>query len=153
MPCRKKIATKQIAYLVFQNAWVHFGLPTLILLDRKPCFLGVFWTNLWKMMDTKLKRRMAFHPQTDIQIDVFNAPWYTCWEAVVVKILCFGMSIIHICNIPTIQQCTHLCIVHHLRHVLATCQKILLIWSLEVKMTLVDVMTRTKHNGSFSRSR
>ena len=65
MPCKKQITAKQTACLFFQHVWVHFGLPTLIVSDRDSRFLGEFWTSLWKMMDTKLKRSMAFHPQTD----------------------------------------------------------------------------------------
>ena len=62
MPCKKQIAIERIASLFFQHVWVHFGLPTLIVLDRDSHFLEEFWTSLWRMMDTKLKRSMAFHP-------------------------------------------------------------------------------------------
>jgi hypothetical protein len=43
-----------------------------IVLDRDTRFLGDFWTRLWRMMDTKLKRRIYFHPQTDEQTYVVN---------------------------------------------------------------------------------
>jgi hypothetical protein len=72
MPCKKKITTEQIANLFFQHVWVHFGLPTSIVSDRNTRFLGDFWTSLWRMMDTKLKRSTAFHPQTHEQIEVVN---------------------------------------------------------------------------------
>ena len=57
------------------------------------------------------------------------------------NILSCGMSISHMCSTPRTEQCTHLHIVHHLRHVLVTYQRTLLIWSLEGKMTPMDVMT------------
>jgi hypothetical protein len=56
MPCKKKIIAEKTAHLFFQHVWVHFGLPTSIISDRDTRFLGEFWTSLWRMMDTKLKR-------------------------------------------------------------------------------------------------
>jgi hypothetical protein len=64
MPCKKQITAEKTANLFFQHVWVHFGLPMPIVSDQDT-FLGDFWTSLWRMMDTKLKRIIAFHPQTD----------------------------------------------------------------------------------------
>jgi hypothetical protein len=72
MPCKKKITANQNANLFFQYVWIHFGLPTSIILDRDTRFLEDFWTSLWRMMDTKLKRSTAFHPQMDRQTEVVN---------------------------------------------------------------------------------
>jgi hypothetical protein len=72
MPCKKQSTAEHIANLFFQYVWVHFGLPTSIISNRDTRFLGDFWTSLWRMMDTKLKRRSAFHPQTDGRIEVVN---------------------------------------------------------------------------------
>eukprot|EP00253_Pinus_taeda_P031869 PITA_31869 len=52
MPCKKTITAEQIAELFFQHIWVHYGLPTSIVSDRDSRFVGNFWSNLWKMMDT-----------------------------------------------------------------------------------------------------
>ena len=65
MPCKNQVTTEQAASLFFQHVWVHFGLPTSIISDRDSQFLGEFWTKLWCMMDTKMKRSATFHPQTD----------------------------------------------------------------------------------------
>jgi hypothetical protein len=62
MPCKKKITAKQTVDLFFQYVWVHFGLPTSIILDRDYRFLGDFWTSFWRIMDTKLKSNISFHP-------------------------------------------------------------------------------------------
>lgn len=62
MPCKKQVTSEQTAYLFFQHVWVHFGLPTSMVSDRDSQFLGEFWTILWRMMDTKLKRSKTFHP-------------------------------------------------------------------------------------------
>jgi hypothetical protein len=72
MPCKKKIIVEKTANLFFQYVWVHFGLPTSIISDQDTRFLGYFWTNLWRMMDTNLKRSTAFHPHTNIQAYVVN---------------------------------------------------------------------------------
>lgn len=72
MPCKKTIIAEKIAELYFQHAWVHYGLPTSIFSDRDSRFVGNFWSNLWKMMDTKLKKSTDFHPQADGQTEVLN---------------------------------------------------------------------------------
>ena len=72
MPCKKTITTEHTAKIYFQNVWVHFGLPTSIVSDKDYRFIGNFWSNLWRMMDTKLKKSIAFHPQEDGQTKVVN---------------------------------------------------------------------------------
>jgi hypothetical protein len=65
MPCKKQVTVEQTTHLFFQHVWVHFGLPTSIVSDQDSHFLGEFWSSLWGLMDTKLKRSIAFHPQTN----------------------------------------------------------------------------------------
>jgi hypothetical protein len=72
MPCTKQVTAEQTAQLFFQNVWVHFGLPKSIISDRDSQFVGSFWSSLWALMDTKLKKSTAFHPQTDGQTEVVN---------------------------------------------------------------------------------
>jgi len=72
MPCKKQVIAEQIASLFLQHVWVHFGLPTSIVSDRDFRFLGEFWTSLWRMMDTKMKRSMEFHTQIDGKTKVIN---------------------------------------------------------------------------------
>jgi len=62
MPCKKHIIVEKTANLFFQYVWVHFGLPTSMISDQDTQFLGDFWTSLWRMMDTKLKMSIVFHP-------------------------------------------------------------------------------------------
>ena len=68
----KQITIEQIAKLFFENVWVHFGLPTSIVSDRDTQFVGKFWSSMWELMDTKLKKSTTFHPQTDGQTEVVN---------------------------------------------------------------------------------
>jgi hypothetical protein len=72
MPCTKQVTAKQMTQMFFQNVWVHFGLPKSIISDRDSRFVGSFWSSLWELMDTKLKKSTVFHPQTDGQTEVVN---------------------------------------------------------------------------------
>ena len=56
IPCNKQVTAEQTAKLFFQHVWFHFGLPTSIVSDRDSRFVGKFWSNLWELMDTKLKK-------------------------------------------------------------------------------------------------
>jgi hypothetical protein len=58
--------------MFFQNVCVHFGLPKSIISDRDSRFVGSFWSSLWALMDTKLKRSTTFPLQTDGQTEVVN---------------------------------------------------------------------------------
>eukprot|EP00253_Pinus_taeda_P019058 PITA_19058 len=69
---KKKVTAKQTPKLFFQHVWVHFGLPTSIVSDQYSRFVGSFWSSLWELMDTKLKKSTTFHPQIDGQTKVVN---------------------------------------------------------------------------------
>jgi len=72
IPCNKHIIAEQTTKLFFEHVWVHFGLPTSIVFDRDTRFVGKFWSSLWELMDTQLKKNTAFYPQTDGQTEVVN---------------------------------------------------------------------------------
>jgi hypothetical protein len=72
MPCKKQVTAEQMTQMFFQHVWVHFGLPKSIISDRDSRFIGNFWSSLWALMDTKLKKSTTFHPQTDGQTEVVN---------------------------------------------------------------------------------
>ena len=72
MPCTKQVTAEQTTQLFFQNFWVHFGLPKSIISDRDSRFFGSFWSNLWVLMDTKLKKSTTFHSQKNGQTKVVN---------------------------------------------------------------------------------
>ena len=48
------------------------GLPKLIVSDRDPKLTSKFWTELFRMLGTKLAMSSAYHPQTDRQIEIVN---------------------------------------------------------------------------------
>eukprot|EP00253_Pinus_taeda_P006376 PITA_06376 len=70
--CKKNITTEATAKLFFERVWVHFGIPQSIISDQDSRFLSTFWSSLWSMLDTKLTKSTAFHPQTYGQIEVVN---------------------------------------------------------------------------------
>jgi hypothetical protein len=72
IPCTKQVIAEQMAQMFFQNVLLHFGLPKSIIFYRDSRFVGIFWSILWALMDTKLKKRTTFHPQTDGQTEVVN---------------------------------------------------------------------------------
>ena len=72
MPCKKQVTAEQMTHMFFQHVWVHFGLPNSIISDWDSRFLGNFWSSLWALMDTKLKKSTTFHPHIDRQTEVVN---------------------------------------------------------------------------------
>jgi hypothetical protein len=71
-PCKKRITMKDTAKLFFEWVWVHFGIPQKIIYDRERMFLITFWSSLWSLLDTKITKYIAFHPQTDDETKVVN---------------------------------------------------------------------------------
>jgi hypothetical protein len=65
--CKKSVTTKYNAKLLFERVWVHFGIPHTIIFVRDNNFLNTFWLSLWSLLETKLTKSTAFHPQTDGQ--------------------------------------------------------------------------------------
>ena len=72
IPCKTQLTTEQTNQLFFQLVWVHFKISDSILSNQDSLFLGKFWSNLWGLMDTKVKKRTTFHPHTDIKTEVVN---------------------------------------------------------------------------------
>ena len=70
--CKNKITVEATAKLFFERVWVNFGIPQTIVSDRESRFLITFWSSLWSLLDTKLTKSIAFHPQTDGQTEVVN---------------------------------------------------------------------------------
>jgi hypothetical protein len=70
--CKKSITAEATAKLFFERVWVHFGILQTIVSDQDSRFLNTFCLSLWSLLDTKLTKSAAFHPQTDGQTEVVN---------------------------------------------------------------------------------
>lgn len=70
VPCTKQVTARQYARMFFDNVFSRFGLPESIISDRDPRFTGAFWSELFRIVGTKLKYSTAHHPQTDGQSEV-----------------------------------------------------------------------------------
>jgi hypothetical protein len=69
---KKSITAEATANIFFERVWVHFGIPQTIVSDQNIRFLGTFRSSPWSLLDTKLTKSIAFHPQTDGQTKVVN---------------------------------------------------------------------------------
>jgi hypothetical protein len=69
---KKSITMTNTAKIFFKHVWVHFGIPQNIISDWDNRFLNTFWSRLWSLLETKLTKSAAFHPQTDGQKEVTN---------------------------------------------------------------------------------
>ena len=61
-----------LARLFRDNVWKLHGLPESIILDRGPQFMAGLIRELNQMLGIESKISMAFHPQTDSQIERIN---------------------------------------------------------------------------------
>ena len=123
--CKKKIMAEMDAHLFFQNVWVHFGLPTSIILDSDSHVIGKFghiYGSLWKQR--RIKAQHFIHKSTVKQKWSIKM-WYIFFEGIVVNILNFGMNSCIMYNMPTTKLYTLLLRSVHSGHVLGTFQSLL----------------------------
>jgi hypothetical protein len=69
---KKNITAEATAKIFFEQVWLHFLIQKTIVSDWDSRFLNTFWSSLWSLLDTKLTKSTAFHPQTDGQTEVIN---------------------------------------------------------------------------------
>ncbi|MBW0505150.1 hypothetical protein O181_044865 [Austropuccinia psidii MF-1] len=65
LPCHKDDTAMTTALLVWNRVIFHTGLFKNIISDRDPKFTSALWTDLHRLLGTKLSFSTAYHPQTD----------------------------------------------------------------------------------------
>ncbi|MBW0499066.1 hypothetical protein O181_038781 [Austropuccinia psidii MF-1] len=65
LPCHKDDTAMDTDILIWNRVISHTGLFKNILSDRDPKFTSTLWTNLHKLLGTKLSFSTIYHPQTD----------------------------------------------------------------------------------------
>ncbi|KAE9354320.1 hypothetical protein PR003_g3428 [Phytophthora rubi] len=71
-PVAVTIIAAESAAIFLDIVYGHHGLPTSIVSDRDRCFTAAFWTELSKLVGTRLKMSTASHPETDGQTERAN---------------------------------------------------------------------------------
>ncbi|MBW0576744.1 hypothetical protein O181_116459 [Austropuccinia psidii MF-1] len=65
LPCHKDDTAMDTALLIWNRVIFHTGLFKNIISDRDPKFTSALWTNLHRLLGTRLSFSTAYHPQTD----------------------------------------------------------------------------------------
>jgi len=68
----EKTTAEGLVRLFKDNMWKLHGLPESVILDRGPQFAAGLTKELNKMLGIETKLSMAYHPQTDRQIERTN---------------------------------------------------------------------------------
>lgn len=72
IPFKHPYNAKQIATIFFDQVHKLHGLPATIISDRDSIFVGQVWTQLFKLLGTKLCHTTSYHPQSDGQTERVN---------------------------------------------------------------------------------
>ena len=65
IPSRTNYNASQLAELMFEHVYKLHGLPKNIISDRDVLFTSTFWSQLHRLIGTKLWLSSAYHPQSD----------------------------------------------------------------------------------------
>jgi hypothetical protein len=72
IPSQTNYNSGQIAKLMFEEVYKHFGLPCHIISDHDVLFTSTFWKQLHELLGTKLDMSSAYHPKSDGLIKCAN---------------------------------------------------------------------------------
>ena len=72
VPLSHPYSTAKVAQLYMQHVFELHGMPATIVSDRDPVFTSHFWQELIRLQVVQLAMSLAYHPQSDGQIEVVN---------------------------------------------------------------------------------
>jgi hypothetical protein len=72
-PCSKEIDATGVATIYARQVFPHYGVPQKIISDRDPRFTATFARAVCSQLNIKQNISMAYHPQTDGQLEWANA--------------------------------------------------------------------------------
>jgi hypothetical protein len=70
IPTHTTINVEGTALLFLKEVWKHHGTPRVVVSDRGPQFVTTFTRELYKLLGIKLAMSMAYHPQTNGQMEL-----------------------------------------------------------------------------------
>lgn len=65
IPIEESTDSSELVRIYLANVFKHHGFPESILSDRGPTFVSSFFSNLMKLVGSKMTPSTAYHPQTD----------------------------------------------------------------------------------------
>ena len=72
VPTKKQLDAPATAHLFKEIIYRHFGLPEVIIADRDRRWNSLFWSSVFRSLQTKTRLSTAYHPQTDGQTERAN---------------------------------------------------------------------------------
>jgi hypothetical protein len=72
IPAPKYVSAEETAQLFFKHVVKFWGVPRDIVSDRDSRFTGNFWTELFRLLGSKLSMSSSAHPESDGQTERFN---------------------------------------------------------------------------------
>ena len=72
IPTHTTVTAEEVARLFLHQVWKLYGLPKCVISDHGPQFVACFTKELYCLLGIKLVSSMAWHPQTDRQMEHVN---------------------------------------------------------------------------------
>ena len=66
------MTAESVAWIFIRIFYRNHGVPTAIVSDRGPQFVGALWTRVCQLLRINRRLSTAFHPETDGSIEHMN---------------------------------------------------------------------------------